>query len=203
MDEEIKEVEKVEEKPLSKREQKKLAKQEKKELKKKQREEERAFELAHPLRKRKRTAWMLELIGLGFAAVPAVLILGLSIVALFAAVWGILVFIVLIMGFIFFGLGYLIYAQSTEHPSTNGYFHIGTSIFDWIANLFNFLNKIQGWFFASFAGISLILEIIGFVLLMTSLNACSKRHKKSYIVLMCLIMTLSIGLLTYGLIKMF
>ena len=191
----------VEQKPLSKREQKKLAKQEKKAKKKEQKEADRAYEKSHPLRKRKIAAWIVELVGLLVAMVPAVVIIGVFLIALFAYIWGAILFILLAFGFILFGLGYFIYASTTNEPSPEGYFAIATNVFEWANRLVEWLNKLNGWFLTIFSGISLVLEIVGFVLLMTSLSACSKKHKVAYIILMSLIMALSIGILVYGLTK--
>ena len=201
MEEEVKVEEKVEQKPLSKKEQKKLNKAEKKAKKKEQKEADRAFERSHPLRKRKIAAWIVELVGLVVAMVPAVIIIGVFFLALFAFIWGAIVFIVLVFGFIMFGLGYLIYASNVENPSVDGYFKIGTSIFDWGSNLLNILDKLDGWFITIFAGVSVVIEIVGYILLMTSLSALTKKHKIAYIILMSLILTLSIGLLAFGLTK--
>ena len=191
----------IEQKPLSKREQKKLAKEEKKAKKKEQKEADRAYEKSHPLRKRKIAAWIVELVGLLVAMVPAVVIIGVFLIALFAYIIGAVLFILLVFGFILFGLGYLIYASTTDNPSPEGYFAIGTRVFDWANNLMNWLDKLNGWFLTIFGGVSLIIEIVGFILLMTSLKACSKKHKVAYIILMSLILLLSIGILAFGLTK--
>ena len=202
MNENVEKEQNVEEKPLSKREKKKIAKQEKKALKKEQKAKDREFERNHPLRKRKIAAWIVELSGLLIAAIPAVVIFGIIIVAILAFLWGALVYLLLVFGFIIFGLGYLIYASSVENPSVDGYFNIGGSIINWANGLLNFLDRINGWFITIFAGVSLIVEIVGYVLLMTSLSACTKKHKIAYIILMSLILTLSIGMLIFGITKL-
>ena len=188
-------------KPLSRRESKILAKQEKKTRKKEQKEADRAYEKSHPLRKRKIAAWIVELVGLLIAAIPAVVIIGVFIIAFFGYFLGAILFILLAFGLLLFGLGYVIYASVVDNPSLDGYFKIGTSIFDWSNNLINFIDKLNGWFLTIFGGISLIIEIVGFILLMTSLSACSKKHKVAYIILMSLILILSLGILIYGLTK--
>ena len=124
MEEEIK----VEEKQLSKKEQKKLAKKEKKEQKRQQKEADRAFEKSHPLRKRKIAAWIVELVGFGVAMVPAIIIIGLFIAAIFFYLVGAIVYIFLIFGLLCFGLGYIIYMNSTSNPSIDGYFGLGSGI---------------------------------------------------------------------------
>ena len=206
MDEEVKEQQPVEQKapqkPLSKKEKKKLAKQEKKAKKKEQKATDREFEKTHPLRKRKIAAWIVELVGLVIALVPAVVIIGTIFIALCAYIFGAFVFLLLVFGLLIFGLGYLIYMNSVEHPSMDGYMNIGGSIINWANGLMNFLDKIDGWFVTIFAGVSLVIEIVGYVLLMTSLPACSKKHKVSYIVLMSLILTLSIAMLIFGITKL-
>lgn len=202
MEEENKIEQKVEQKPLSKREKKKLAKQEKKQRKKEQKLADKEFERNHPLRKRKIAAWIVELVGLVVAMVPAVVIIGVIFIAICAYIWGALVFLILVFGLLLFGLGYLIYASSVENASFDGYMNIGGSIFNWANGLMNFLDKIDGWFVTIFAGVSLVIEIVGYVLLMTSLPACSKKHKVSYIVLMSLILTLSIAMLIFGITKL-
>ena len=198
MEEEVK----VEQKPLSKKEQKKLAKREKKELKRKQKEEDRAFEKAHPLRKRKIAAWIVELVGLGIAMVPAVIIIGLFIAALFFYIVGAIVMIFLIFGLLCFGLGYIIYMNSVSNPSLDGYFGSAMGILNFGNGLINLMDKLDAWFLTIFGGASLVLTITGFILLMTSLSACTKKHKIAYIILMSLIMLLSIGVLTFGLVKL-
>lgn len=202
MEEENKIEQKVEQKPLSKREKKRLAKQEKKQRKKEQKLADKEFEKNHPLRKRKIAAWIVELVGLVVAMVPAVVIIGVIFIAICAYIWGALVFLILVFGLLLFGLGYLIYASSVENASFDGYMNIGGSIFNWANGLMNFLDKIDGWFVTIFAGVSLVIEIVGYVLLMTSLPACSKKHKVSYIVLMSLILTLSIAMLIFGITKL-
>ncbi len=202
MEEENKIEQKVEQKPLSKREKKRLAKQEKKQRKKEQKLADKEFERNHPLSKRRRAAWIVELVGLVVAMIPAVVIIGTIILALLLYIAGAFVFLLLVFGLLLFGLGYLIYASSVEHPSMDGYMNIGGSIFNTANGLMNFLDKIDGWFITIFAGVSLVIEIVGYVLLMTSLPACSKKHKVSYIVLMSLILTLSIGLLIFGITKL-
>ncbi len=202
MEEELKTTQTVEQKPLSKREKKRLAKKEKKQRKKEQKLADTEFERNHPLRKRRRAAWIVELVGLLVAAVPAVVIIGILIAAILIYIFGAFVFLLLVFGLLLFGLGYLIYANSVEHPSMDGYINIGGSIFNWANGLMNFLDKIDGWFITIFAGVSLVLEIVGYVLLMTSLPACSKKHKVSYIVLMSLILTLSIGMLIFGITRL-
>ena len=197
MEEEVK----VEEKQLSKREIKKLAKKEKKEHKKEQKAADRAFERSHPLRKRKIAAWIVELVGLVLAAVPAVIILGVFFLALLGYLLGVFLYLILIFGLLLFGLGYLIYAANTEKPSLDGYFGSAVSILNWSNGLMNTLDKLNGWFLVIFGGASLVIEIVGYVLLMTSLSACTKKHKISYIILMSLIITLSIALLAFGLSK--
>ncbi len=190
-----------EQKPLSKREMKKLAKEEKKARKKEQKEADRAYEKSHPLRKRKIAAWIVELVGLLIAAVPVVVIIGVFIIAFFGYIIGAVLFILLAFGLILFGLGYFIYASIVENPSLDGYFKVGTSIFDWSNNLINFIDKLNGWFLTIFGGVALVINIVGFILLMTSLSACSKKHKVAYIILMSLILILSLGILIYGLTK--
>ncbi len=197
MDEEVKE----NQKPLSKREMKKHAKEEKKARKKEQKEADRAYEKSHPLRKRKIAAWIVELVGLLIAAVPAVVIIGVFIIAFFGYIIGAVLFILLAFGLILFGLGYFIYASIVENPSLDGYFKVGTSIFDWSNNLINSIDKLNGWFLTIFGGVALVINIVGFILLMTSLSACSKKHKFAYIILMSLILILSLGILIYGLTK--
>ena len=202
MDEEVKVEQKEEQQPLSRREQKKLAKQEKKAKKKEKKEADRAFEKSHPLRKRKIAAWIVELVGLVIALVPAVVIIGVIILALLAYIWGAIVYLLLIFGFLLIGIGYFIYAANTENPSPDGYFNIGASIFNWANGMLDFLDKVNGYFVTIFAGVSLAVEIVGYVLLMTSLPALSKKHKVSYIILMSLILTLSIAMLIFGITKL-
>ncbi len=202
MEEEVKVEQQTQPKPLSKKEQKKLSKQEKKAQKKEQKAADRAFERAHPLRKRKITAWIIELVGLVIAAIPAVVIIGTLLLALLIYVFGAIVYVILIFGFLIFGLGYLIYASTVDHPSVDGYFNIGGGIFNFANGLMDFLDKIDGWFVTIFAGISLILEITGYILLFTSLSACTKKHKIAYIILMSLIITLSIAMLAFGITKL-
>ena len=210
MEDEVKVEEKQEEvveqkapqKPLSKKEKKKLAKQEKKAKKKEQKAADREFEKTHPLRKRKIAAWIVELVGLVIALVPAVVIIGVIILALIAYIWGALVYLLLIFGLLLIGIGYFIYAASVDHPSLDGYFNIGGSIFNWANGMMDFLDKVNGYFVTIFAGVSLAIEIVGYVLLMTSLPALSKKHKVSYIILMSLILTLSIAMLIFGITKL-
>ena len=192
---------KIEQKPLSKREKKRLAKQEKKQRKKEQKLADKEFEKNHPLRKRKIAAWIVELVGLVIAAVPGVIFVGLFIAALAAYLFGALVLLFLAMGFIFFGIGYLIYAGTTDNPSTAGYFASGTRILDWGNSLINIMNTLNGWFLTIFGGVSLVINLVGFVLLLTSLNACSKKHKVAYIILMVLIILASLGIFVIGLTK--
>ncbi len=197
MEEEVK----VEEKQLSKKEQKKLAKKEKKELKRQQKEADRAFERSHPLRKRKVAAWIVELVGFGIAMVPAIIIIGLFIAALFFYLVGALVFLFLVFGLLCFGLGYLIYRSSASNPSMDGYFGLGTGIMNIGNNLINLIDFLDKWFLTVCGGVSFALALTGFILLMTSLSACTKKHKIAYIILMSLIMLLSAGVLAFGIVK--
>ena len=201
MEEENKIEQKVEQKPLSKREKKRLAKQEKKQRKKEKKLADKEFERNHPLRKRKIAAWIVELVGLVILAVPGVIFVGLFIAALGAYLIGALVLLVLAIGFIFLGLGYFIYAGTTENPSPEGYFGLGTGIIDWGNSLINIINTLNGWFLTIFGGVSLLINLVGFILLLTSLNACSKKHKVAYIILMVLIILASLGILIIGLTK--
>lgn len=201
MEEENKIEQKVEQKPLSKREKKKLAKQEKKQRKKEQKLADKEFERNHPLRKRKIAAWIVELVGLVIAAVPGVIFVGLFIAALAAYFFGALVLLFLAIGFIFFGLGYFIYAGTADNPSPQGYFGLGTGIIDWGNSLINIINTLNGWFLTIFGGVSLVINLVGFALLLTSLNACSKKHKVAYIILMVLIILASLGIFVLGLTK--
>ena len=201
MEEENKIEQKVEQKPLSKREKKRLAKQEKKQRKKEQKLADKEFEKNHPLRKRKIAAWIVELVGLVILAVPGVLFVGLFIAALAAYIVGALVLLFLAMGFIFFGIGYFIYAGSTDNPSVQGYFGIATDILDWGNSLINIMDTLNGWFLTIFGGVSLVINLVGFILLLTSLNACSKKHKVASIILMVLIILASIVIFVLGLTK--
>ena len=201
MEEENKIEQKVEQKPLSKREKKRLAKQEKKQRKKEQKLADKEFERNHPLRKRRRAAWIIELVGLVVAAVPGVLIVGLFIAALAAYIFGALIIVFLAFGFIFFGLGYFIYAGTVDHATPEGYFGLGTGILDWGNSLMNIINTLNGWFLTIFGGASLVINLVGFILLLTSLDACSKKHKVAYIILMVLIVLASAGILALGLTK--
>lgn len=201
MEEENKIEQKVEQKPLSKREKKRLAKQEKKQRKKEQKLADKEFERNHPLRKRRRAAWIVELVGLGVTAVPGVLIIGLSIAAVAAYILGALIYLFLIFGLLIFGLGYLIYYFSVEHATIDGYFSPGSTVVGWGADLMRFVNGLDGWFLTIFGGVSLVINIVGFVLLLTSLSACSKKHKVAYIILMVLIILVSAGILAFGLTK--
>ena len=203
MEEENKTIQTIEQKPLSKREMKKLAKQEKKQRKKEQKLADKEFEKNHPLRKRKIAAWIITLVGLLVVCVPGVLFIGAAFLALLAALLGIFLYIILIFGLICFGLGWFIFYATTGKSDINDYFGIAGGIFDWINGLGKFIDSINGYFITIFAGVSVVLEIVGFVLLMTSLSACTKKHKIAYIILMALIMTVSIGLLAYGLLKIF
>ena len=201
MEEEKKVEQQAEQKSLSKRELKKLAKQEKKAKKKEQKEADRAFEKSHPLRKRKIAAWIIELVGLVIAAVPAVIIIGIFLAALAGYLLGAIIYIFLIFGLLLLGLGYFIYASTIDNPSLDGYFEIGGSIFGFSDGLLHIIERLDGWFLTIFGGVAVIIEIVGYVLLMTSLSACSKKHKVAYIILMSLILTLSLGILIYGLTK--
>ena len=192
---------KEEQKPLSKREKKKLAKQEKKQRKKEQKLADKEFEKNHPLRKRKIAAWIVELVGLTITAVPGVIFLGLFIVALAAYILGAFILLILGFGLLCLGLGYLIYAGTVDNPSIEGYFGLSAGIINWGNSLINIINTLDGWFLTIFGGVSLVINIVGFVLLLTSLNACSKKHKVSYIILMVLIILASAGILVLGLTK--
>ena len=192
---------KEEQKPLSKREKKKLAKQEKKQRKKEQKLADKEFEKNHPLRKRKIAAWIVELVGLTITAVPGVIFLGLFIVALLAYILGAFILLILGFGLLCLGLGYLIYAGTVDNPSIEGYFGLSAGIINWGNSLINIINTLDGWFLTIFGGVSLVINIVGFVLLLTSLNACSKKHKVSYIILMVLIILASAGILVLGLTK--
>lgn len=192
---------KEEQKPLSKREKKKLAKQEKKQRKKEQKLADKEFEKNHPLRKRKIAAWIVELVGLAITAVPGVIFLGLFIVALLAYILGAFILLILGFGLLCLGLGYLIYAGTVDNPSIEGYFGLSAGIINWGNSLINIINTLDGWFLTIFGGVSLVINIVGFVLLLTSLNACSKKHKVSYIILMVLIILASAGILVLGLTK--
>lgn len=192
---------KEEQKPLSKREKKKLAKQEKKQRKKEQKLADKEFEKNHPLRKRKIAAWIVELVGLTITAVPGVIFLGLFIVALAAYILGAFILLILGFGLLCLGLGYLIYAGTVDNPSIEGYFGLSAGIINWGNSLINIINTLDGWFLTIFGGVSLLINIVGFVLLLTSLNACSKKHKVSYIILMVLIILASAGILVLGLTK--
>ena len=192
---------KEEQKPLSKREKKKLAKQEKKQRKKEQKLADKEFEKNHPLRKRKIAAWIVELVGLTITAVPGVIFLGLFIVALLAYILGAFILLILGFGLLCLGLGYLIYAGTVDNPSIEGYFGLSAGIINWGNSLINIINTLDGWFLTIFGGVSLVINIVGFVLLLTSLNACSKKHKVSYIILMVLIILASAGILILGLTK--
>ncbi len=192
---------KEEQKPLSKREKKKLAKQEKKQRKKEQKLADKEFEKNHPLRKRKIAAWIVELVGLAITAVPGVIFLGLFIVALLAYILGAFILLILGFGLLCLGLGYLIYAGTVNNPSIEGYFGLSAGIINWGNSLINIINTLDGWFLTIFGGVSLVINIVGFVLLLTSLNACSKKHKISYIILMVLIILASAGILVLGLTK--
>ena len=192
---------KEEQKPLSKREKKKLAKQEKKQRKKEQKLADKEFEKNHPLRKRKIAAWIVELVGLTITAVPGVIFLGLFIVALAAYILGAFILLILGFGLLCLGLGYLIYAGTVDNPSIEGYFGLSAGIINWGNSLINIINTLDGWFLTIFGGVSLVIKIVGFVLLLTSLNACSKKHKVSYIILMVLIILASAGILVLGLTK--
>ncbi len=192
---------KEEQKPLSKREKKKLAKQEKKQRKKEQKLADKEFEKNHPLRKRKIAAWIVELVGLTITAVPGVIFLGLFIVALAAYILGAFILLILGFGLLCLGLGYLIYAGTVDNPSIEGYFGLSAGIINWGNSLINIINTLDGWFLTIFGGVSLVINIVGFVLLLTSLNACSKKHKVSYIILMVLIILASAGILILGLTK--
>ena len=199
MDEEVK----VQEQPLSKKEQKKLAKKEKKEQRRQQKEADRAFERSHPLRKRKVAAWIVELVGFGVAMVPAIIIIGLFIAALFFYIVGAIVYIFLIFGLLCFGLGYIIYMSSASNPSLDGYFGLGSGILNIGNSLINLIDFLDKWFLTVCGGISFALALTGFILLMTSLSACTKKHKIAYIILMSLIMLLSAGVLAFGIVKFF
>ena len=201
MEEENKTIQNVEQKPLSKREKKRLAKQEKKQRKKEKKLADKEFERNHPLRKRKIAAWIVELVGLVILAVPGVIFVGLFIAALGAFIVGALILLLLAMGFIFFGIGYFIYAGTTDNPSPEGYFSSGTRILDWGNSLINIMDTLNGWFLTIFGGVSLVINLVGFILLLTSLNACSKKHKVTYIILMVLIILASVGILVSGLTK--
>ena len=192
---------KEEQKPLSKREKKKLAKQEKKQKKKEQKLADKEFEKNHPLRKRKIAAWIVELVGLAITAVPGVIFLGLFIVALLAYILGAFILLILGFGLLCLGLGYLIYAGTVDNPSIEGYFGLSAGIINWGNSLINIINTLDGWFLTIFGGVSLVINIVGFVLLLTSLSACSKKHKVSYIILMVLIILASAGILVLGLTK--
>ena len=192
---------KEEQKPLSKREKKKLAKQEKKQKKKEQKLADKEFEKNHPLRKRKIAAWIVELVGLAITAVPGVIFLGLFIVALLAYILGAFILLILGFGLLCLGLGYLIYAGTVDNPSIEGYFGLSAGIINWGNSLINIINTLDGWFLTIFGGVSLVINIVGFVLLITSLSACSKKHKVSYIILMVLIILASAGILVLGLTK--
>ena len=192
---------KEEQKPLSKREKKKLAKQEKKQKKKEQKLADKEFEKNHPLRKRKIAAWIVELVGLTITAVPGVIFLGLFIVALLAYILGAFILLILGFGLLCLGLGYLIYAGTVDNPSIEGYFGLSAGIINWGNSLINIINTLDGWFLTIFGGVSLMINIVGFVLLITSLSACSKKHKVSYIILMVLIILASAGILVLGLTK--
>ena len=192
---------KEEQKPLSKREKKKLAKQEKKQRKKEQKLADKEFEKNHPLRKRKIAAWIVELVGLTITAVPGVIFLGLFIVALAAYILGAFILLILGFGLLCLGLGYLIYAGTVDNPSIEGYFGLSAGIINWGNSLINIINTLDGWFLTIFGGVSLVINIVGFVLLLTSLSACSKKHKVSYIILMVLIILASAGILILGLTK--
>jgi len=191
----------LENKKLSRKERKRLAKQEKKEQKRARKVEDRAFEKQAPKRKLKITAWIIELVGLAIVAVPAILIIGAYVLAFFALVIGVLVFFVFLIGLLIFGIGYFIYANSVEKPTLDGYFAVPTSFFDWATNLVNSINNINGVLLTVFGGLSLAIEIVGFVLLLLSFNSLSKKHKVSYIILMSLIMILSIVILIFGITK--
>lgn len=201
MEEKDKIEQKEEQKPLSKREKKKLAKQEKKQKKKEQKLADKEFEKNHPLRKRKIAAWIVELVGLTITAVPGVIFLGLFIVALLAYILGAFILLILGFGLLCLGLGYLIYAGTVDNPSIEGYFGLSAGIINWGNSLINIINTLDGWFLTIFGGVSLVINIVGFVLLLTSLNACSKKHKVSYIILMVLIILASAGILILGLTK--
>lgn len=192
---------KEEQKPLSKREKKKLAKQEKKQRKKEQKLADKEFEKNHPLRKRKIAAWIVELVGLAITAVPGVIFVGLFIVALLAYILGAFILLILGFGLLCLGLGYLIYAGTVDNPSIEGYFGLSAGIINWGNSLINIINTLDGWFLTIFGGVSLVINIVGFVLLLTSLSACSKKHKVSYIILMVLIILASAGILILGLTK--
>ena len=192
---------KEEQKPLSKREKKKLAKQEKKQRKKEQKLADKEFEKNHPLRKRKIAAWIVEFVGLAITAVPGVIFLGLFIVALLAYILGAFILLILGFGLLCLGLGYLIYAGTVDNPSIEGYFGLSAGIINWGNSLINIINTLDGWFLTIFGGVSLVINIVGFVLLLTSLSACSKKHKVSYIILMVLIILASAGILILGLTK--
>lgn len=192
---------KEEQKPLSKREKKKLAKQEKKQRKKEQKLADKEFEKNHPLRKRKIAAWIVELVGLAITAVPGVIFVGLFIVALLAYILGAFILLILGFGLLCLGLGYLIYAGTVDNPSIEGYFGLSAGIINWGNSLINIINTLDGWFLTIFGGLSLVINIVGFVLLLTSLSACSKKHKVSYIILMVLIILASAGILVLGLTK--
>ena len=192
---------KEEQKPLSKREKKKLAKQEKKQRKKEQKLADKEFEKNHPLRKRKIAAWIVELVGLAITAVPGVIFVGLFIVALLAYILGAFILLILGFGLLCLGLGYLIYAGTVDNPSIEGYFGLSAGIINWGNSLINIINTLDGWFLTIFGGVSLVINIVGFVLLLTSLSACSKKHKVSYIILMVLIILASAGILVLGLTK--
>ena len=192
---------KEEQKPLSKREKKKLAKQEKKQKKKEQKLADKEFEKNHPLKKRKIAAWIVELVGLTITAVPGVIFVGLFIVALLAYILGAFILLILGFGLLCLGLGYLIYAGTVDNPSIEGYFGLSAGIINWGNSLINIINTLDGWFLTIFGGVSLVINIVGFVLLLTSLNACSKKHKVSYIILMVLIILASAGILILGLTK--
>ena len=189
----------VEEKPLSKKERKKKHKEEKRAKK----QADKEFERNAGKRVEKRIALIFGILGTVSAFIPVAMFVGASIVALFCFFATFLLTILLVIGLVFFGLGYLIYSSNTSGtPSLDGYFATATGPAEFGSWLMNKVANLDGLLLTIFAGVGLALEIVSLIFICITAKAFTKGHKARNIVLITLSMVVTVVVLVIGVLRL-